>query len=123
LTTFDRATLDLIDRALEVDIETVRPDGMFRRATIWPIVDGGEVFVRSWRGDRGYWYQAAREDPDHVSLVVGNRSIPVRVISAVDNESINRCSRGFQQKYADDPATPQMVSAAVTGTTLRIEPR
>jgi hypothetical protein len=123
LKTFDRQTLELIDRAQEVDIETVRPDGMFRRTTIWPIVDRGEVFVRSLRGDRGYWYQSARENPDAVSLMVGNRSIPVRVIAATDSESVNRCSRGYQEKYADDPATPQMVRSSTLGSTLRLEPR
>ena len=62
--TFDAPTLDALDRAMEVEIETLRPDGMPRMTTIWLIVDRGEVFVRSWRGDRGYWYQGALDTPD-----------------------------------------------------------
>lgn len=120
--TFDRPTLDLLDRAMEIDIETMRVDGMPRRTTIWLVVDDDEVFVRSVRGERGFWYQSAREEPDKVVLHVG-RAIPVRVVAATDDESVDRCSRGLQQKYAADPATPTMVRPNVLGTTLRLEPR
>jgi hypothetical protein len=47
---FDTRTLEVLDRAMEVEIETLRPDGMPRMTTIWLIVDRGEVFVRSWKG-------------------------------------------------------------------------
>lgn len=120
---FDRQTLDLLDRAMEVDVETMRPDGMPRRTTIWLVVDRDEVFVRSVRGERGYWYQAARESPEQVSLHVGGRTIPVRVVSATDEDTVDRCSRALQQKYSADPATRTMVRPNVLGTTLRIEPR
>lgn len=121
--TFDRQTLDLLDRAMEVSIETMRLDGMPRRTTIWLVVDGSEVFVRSWKGDRGYWYQSARETPDQVSLHVGRRAIPVRVVAATDDDSVDRCSRALQAKYTGDPATDSMVRPSVLGTTLRLEPR
>ena len=121
--TFDRQTLDPLDRAMEVDIETVRLDGTPRRTTIWLVVDGDDVFVRSCRGDRAYWYQAARESPDKVTLHADGRSIPVRVVWAADDKSVGRCSRGLQQKYRDDPATPSMVRSSVLGTTLRLEQR
>jgi hypothetical protein len=121
--TFDRPTLDLLDRAREVAIETLRLDGTPRRTTIWLMVDRNDVFVRSWKGDRGYWYQSARETPDQVTLHVGRRAIPVRVISATDVDSVGRCSLALEAKYAGDPATRAMVSPAVLGTTLRVEPR
>jgi hypothetical protein len=120
---FDRVTLDLLDRAMEVDVETMRPDGMPRMTTIWLVVDRGEVFVRSVRGERGYWYQSAREAPDDVSLYVGGRAIPVRVVSVADDDAIDRCSRALESKYSADPATLTMVRPNVLGTTLRLEPR
>ncbi len=61
--TFDTETLALLDRELEIDIETVRQDGRPKRTTIWIVVDDGEVFVRSWLGDRGHWYRHARVRP------------------------------------------------------------
>jgi hypothetical protein len=121
--TFDSQTLDALDRAMEVEIETLRPDGMPRMTTIWLIVDRGEVFVRSWKGDRGYWYQGALDSPDGVALHVGGRTIPVRVVPAIDEASISRCSAALERKYSGDPATPSMVRPAVLSTTLRLEPR
>jgi hypothetical protein len=120
---FDTRTLEVLDKAMEVEIETLRPDGMPRMTTIWLIVDRGEVFVRSWKGDRGYWYQGAIDSPDDVTLHVAGRAIPVRVIPAIDNSAINRCSVALERKYAGDPSTPAMVRPAVLGTTLRLEPR
>jgi hypothetical protein len=120
---FDRQTLDLLDRAMEIDIETMRPDGMPRRTTIWLVVDRDEVFVRSVRGERGYWYQSAREAPEEVTLHVGGKAIPVRVVSATEEDAVNRCSRALEQKYSADPSTPTMVRPGVLGTTLRLEPR
>jgi hypothetical protein len=122
-TAFDAPTLDMLDRAMEVEIETLRPDGMPRMTTIWLIVDDGEVFVRSWRGDRGYWYQGALDSPGDVTLHVAGRTIPVRVVQATDETSINRCSIALERKYAGDPATPSMVRPGVLGMTLRLEPR
>ena len=120
---FDTRTLEVLDRALEVEIETLRPDGMPRITTIWLIVDRGEVFVRSWKGDRGYWYQGAVDQPDDVTLHVGGRAIPVRVIPAIDQSSINRCSTALERKYAGDPSTPGLVRRDILNTTLRLEPR
>jgi hypothetical protein len=107
----------------EVDIETTRLDGTMRRVTIWVVVVDGEVYVRSWKGDRGYWYQEAREMPDEVSIHVGDRVIPVRAIHAVDEVSIARCSYGLEIKYAGDPSTPGMLRSNVLETTMRLEPR
>ena len=123
MVSFDTRTLEVLDRAMEVEIETLRPDGMPRMTTIWLIVDHGEVFVRSWKGDRGYWYQGALDSPDDVTLHVAGRAIAVRVIPAIDHASIDRCSVALERKYAGDPSTPSMVRPAVLGTTLRLEPR
>ncbi len=120
---FDTRTLEVLDRAMEVEIETLRPDGMPRMTTIWLIVDRGEVFVRSWKGDRAYWYQGAVDQPDDVTLHVAGRTLPVRVIPAIDQSSINRCSIALERKYSGDPSTPDMVRRDILNTTLRLEPR
>ena len=121
--TFDRPTLELLDGAKEVDIETVRPDGTSRRRTIWIVVDSDDVFVRSVRGDRGYWYQAARENPDQISLHVRGRTLPVRAEAATDDDSVDRCSRALTKKYRPGASTESMLVPNVLGTTLRLEPR
>jgi hypothetical protein len=120
---FDAAAQRLIDAAYEVDIETTRPDGTTRQTTIWAVVDGGDVYVRSWKGDRGYWYQAALDRPAEVSLVVDGVTIPARAVHAIDEVSVERCSAGLSKKYKDDGALASMLRKGVLATTIRLEPR
>lgn len=121
---FDAETLALLDRTQEVRIDTPRPDGTRRTTFIWVVVDGADVFVRSFKGDRGYWWQAAVDAPDDVVLVFDDgRRVPVQAVSAVDDDSIARCSAGFEKKYRRDSSTPLMLLPFTLGTTLRLVPR
>lgn len=121
---FDRETLDLLNQRWEVDIETVRLDGRRSRTRIWIVVDGDRVYVRSVRGDRGHWYQSASERPDEATLHVGDRVIPVRAMNAADQESITRCSEGFESKYRRSRASLlSMLQPNTLETTMRLEPR
>lgn len=119
---FDAGVLRTLAQEREVDIETLRPDGSTRQTTIWIMVDGDDVFVRSWKGDRGYWYQAATEPDARAVLIVDGRRIPVSVHDATDEQSVERASRQLSTKYAGDPSLPGMLRAEVRGTTLRLEP-
>jgi hypothetical protein len=119
---FEADVLELLDREREVDVETVGPDGRPQRTTIWVVVEG-DVFVRSWRGERGRWYRAAVARPAEVALVAAGRRIPVHAVPAADAESVSRCSAALERKYAGDPSTPAMVAEEVLATTLRLEPR
>jgi hypothetical protein len=121
---FDAATLRRIDATREVDIETTRPDGTTRTTTIWAVVDEGDVLVRSWKGDRGYWYQAALDRPDELALMVDGERLPVRAVVADDEASVARCSAGLSRKYRGAGASLSgMLLPRVLPTTLRLEPR
>jgi len=120
---FDSATLALLDRAREVDIVTRRPDDSPQQTTIWVVVDGEEAFIRSWRGARARWFQAALDRPDDVELVVDGLRLRVRPQLATDDLSVARCSSALERKYAGDPATDSMVSEEILETTLRLDPR
>jgi hypothetical protein len=120
---FDAATLRRIDAAYEVDIETTRPDGSARQTTIWAVVEGGDVFVRSVRGDRGFWYQAALDRPADVYLHADGTRIPARAVVASDAEVIARCSDGLSKKYRADGSLRSMLHPNVLATTIRLEPR
>jgi hypothetical protein len=120
---FDADTLRRLDATEEVGIETTRPDGSLRRTIIWVVVESGEVFVRSVRGDRGHWYQAALDRPADVHLVVDGRRVPARAVAAGDDAAIARCSNGLTRKYADDPSLASMLRRNVLATTIRLEPR
>jgi hypothetical protein len=86
------------------------------------VVNGGEIFVRSVRGDRGRWFQAALDRPADVAVIADGRRIPVRATLASDETSISRCSAALESKYGRDPALPSMIKPSVLSTTLRLEP-
>ena len=120
---FDRDTLDLLEREKEVRIETMRPDGSIRRTIIWVLVDQEEVFVRSWKGDRGYWYQAALDAPAAVALTVGEMRLPVTAVLADDPESVERCTQALQRKYKGRASTLSMIRRRSSTPTSRATSR
>lgn len=107
--------------AEEVEIETRRPDGRPRRTILWVVVDGEDVFVRSWRGASARWYREAIADPRLV-LHHRDRRLEARVEPTVDAASVGRASAGYRRKYAGDPATAAMVRPEIVSTTLRLTP-
>lgn len=121
--TFDAETLRRLDDEKEIEIETTRPDGTLRRTIIWIMVDGEDVFVRSWRGERGYWYQSATEPNAKVALIIDGQRMPVDVHAATDDGSVARTSRQLELKYPGNESLPEMLLPAVLGTTLRLTPR
>ena len=86
------------------------------------MVDGQEVFVRSWKGDRGYWYQSATEPHAQVALIIHRRCVPVSAHDATDDESVARCSEQLRRKYARSQSLAGMLRPDILGTTLRLEP-
>jgi hypothetical protein len=118
---FDGETLDLLERELEVDIETVSAGQEPHRTTIWVVVEDGVVYVRSWRGAGARWYREIIDEPRGALHVAGAR-LPVVALPASDPSSVAACSAGLRRKYTGDPSTPAMVRAEILDTTLRLEP-
>ena len=113
--------LDLIDRTEEVDIETSTEGGLSHRTTIWAIVDGDDVFIRSYRGANARWYREATAHSSVALWVAGHR-LAAHAVLAADPDSIARTSAGLSRKYASDPATPEMLRDEVLPLTLRLDP-
>ena len=112
-----------LDAATEIDVETrAGDDAPVHRVTIWVVVDGDDVFVRSYRGESARWYREISGHPDAVVDLEGD-SQPVRAVPASDPESVRRASDGYRSKYADSSVVDSMLTGEVTPTTLRLEPR
>ena len=107
---------------LEIEVVTTRPDGTPRRTVVWPVVQDGVAYLRSYRGRAGKWYQEALAHPE-ASLGVGGRDEPVRLVPATDPGSVAACSAALARKYRGDGSLPAMLVDDVLPTTLRIEPR
>jgi hypothetical protein len=114
---------DAVDSAAEVEIETRRgADAPIHRTTIWAVVDGGEVYVRSLRGTSGRWFRELTAQPDAV-LHAGGDSFPVRAVQAADPESVQRASDALRRKYPDSRSLDSMLADDILDTTVRLEPR
>jgi hypothetical protein len=121
LMSFSKEDLALLDESEEIKLETQAPEREARRTAMWVVVDGDEVFVRTYRGAGSRWFRDVEQNPA-VAIHVGGKRLPASAIPATDPDSIERTSAGFQRKYAADPATTAMLRPEVLDTTLRLEP-
>jgi hypothetical protein len=112
--------LEIVDEAKRVVIETRSGDRTIG-TIIWVVVDDGEVFVRSVRGDGGKWYQRALADPE-VALRVGDDLLRFRAVPADDAESVERVSQALRRKYQPGGSLDSMLLPEVLGTTLQLDP-
>lgn len=117
---FDQS-LNAIAESKEVTIETSH-GGRNVGTIIWTAPHEGEIYIRSYLGERGAWYQRALVNPD-VVLSVGDVSVPMRAVPARDSESIEAATQGFLDKYIPSGSRDAMVADEVLGTTLRLELR
>jgi hypothetical protein len=108
----------------EVRIETrAAPSAPAHRTTIWVVVDErGRVLIRTYRGPTSRWYREAQANPECV-VWLGSEPVPVRAEAADDPDRIAAASRGYESKYAGDPAVRGMVAPAQLPTTLELLPR
>jgi hypothetical protein len=121
---FDQATLDKLDQTDEIEIETRRSDtAPAHRTTIWIVVDGGEVYVRSVRGPAGRWYRELVANPRGAVHADGS-VVAVEAQAASDTATNGRVSAALQRKYERrwPGPTASMLTAEVVPTTLRLEP-
>ena len=114
------ADLQLIADTREVRIETRAGDRSYR-TIIWVVVDDGEIFVRSVRGERGKWYQRALKN-SNVALEAAGRRIEARAIPAPDPDSVERTSEALRRKYGKSRSLDSMLTPEVLGTTMRLDP-
>ena len=119
---FEPGELALLAETQEIEIETALPGGPAHRTIIWIVVDGGDAFVRSYRGASARWYREAVAYPQ-VTIHVDGRALPARAVAAVDPASIRRTSDALASKYAASDSTPAMLQPDVLDTTLRLTPR
>jgi hypothetical protein len=118
---FEASDLAALADTAEVEIETRSADGTIHRTVIWVVVDGTDVFIRSYVGARARWYREALADPS-VAIHVDGRRIACQAVPAPDDDSVARTSAGFESKYASEAETPDMVRPEVLPTTLRLTP-
>lgn len=118
---FDPQRLALLAATKVVQIETrAGPRSPVHRTKIWVLVDGRNVYVRSYQGVTGRWYREIRANPNG-ALWVGAERIPVRAVEVRSARAIARASAGYRKKYGNSPPAKLMVRQEILRTTLRLE--
>jgi hypothetical protein len=121
---FSPADLARLRREAEVRIEPAAQDRKPpAKPIIWVVTDDGGVFVRSYLGARGKWYQRLRKDP-RATLHIGRKRLAVRA-RAVTGAALNkRVDGAYLQKYGKrwPDETAAMLRPNVRRTTLRLVP-
>jgi hypothetical protein len=117
----DQATLELLDRSIEVDMRTRRRDGSESSRPIWVVVVDGNAYVRSFLGARGAWYRRAVAD-GRATIAVHETVVPVGVEPDSDEDVNRRVSEAFQAKYGKGSpgSTATMIDPERSRTTLRL---
>jgi hypothetical protein len=119
-----RDVLQTLNAAEEVQIEPRSVDGRSGQpVTIWVVVVDGDVYVRSYKGPQGRWYQALLTHPEGV-LHADGLEIPFRAVKVEDAQTIARVSEAYRRKYERlwPKETADMLRTEVVRTTLRLEP-
>ena len=119
---FAPADLAILDKAVEIEIETrATTDAPSHLTIVWVVTDGPDTFVRSVKGSVARWYREAIAHPEVVVHAAG-RALPARAVPTPDPTSIARTSAALERKYAGDADLAPMLYRDVVDTTLRLEP-
>ncbi len=108
----------------EVEIETRRDaKSPVHRTTIWIVPTEYGVYIRSYKGKRGRWYQEATAKP-LVTIRVGRRKVTARVEPERNPLVIRAVNAGFRKKYGERwrEDTEAMLKRSILPTTLRLTP-
>jgi hypothetical protein len=108
----------------EVEIETRRdPKTPLHRVTIWIVPTEDGVYVRSYKGKRGRWYQEALANP-RVTIRLGRRKVNARADPEHNPVLIRAVNVAYRKKYGErwPDETQAMLKRSLLPTTLRLTP-
>ena len=115
--------LSRIGAADELEIAALRRDGTFRTpVSVWVVRVGDRLYVRSWRGDAGAWFRAARASR-RGRIRAGGAERDVRFVDAGDDvdDAVDGAYRAKYGHYGERYVGP-MVGPQARTTTLALVP-
>lgn len=124
MSTWSTETLERISAAEELRIAPRRDDGSLREpTTIWVVRDGDELYVRSWRGTRGAWWNTAHSS--HTGHIAAGGVDADVAFTPEDDPAVNeRVDAAYRAKYGRySEYVEPMVGEQARATTLRLTPR
>jgi hypothetical protein len=124
VSTWDRRTLEQIAAADELHVAPRRGDGTLRApTTIWVVRDGDDLYVRSWRGTEGAWWNTAT-DTHAGHIAAGGAEADVTFAAVGDPEVNDRVDAAYLAKYGRYTGYVEpMVADRARATTLLLAPQ
>jgi hypothetical protein len=123
MTTWTSEELTRIGAAEELRITPVRSDGTAQSTVpIWVVRDGDDLYICSYRGSQGLWYQSARST-HHARITAGGVECDVTLKEVDDSDINDQVDAAYRTKYGRYAGTylDPMIAAQARGTTLRLE--
>ena len=109
--------------AEELTVEPLLADGRIGKPVrIWVVRAGDELYVRSFRGDDGAWYRAAKaRRQGRIGAGGVERGVEFAEVDDAVNDAVDAV---YRDKYGRYPSYVEpMVSAQARATTRRLVPR
>ena len=122
-TTWTKEELHRIAETDDLHIAPFREDGKtYGTPTwIWSVVVDGALYVRSYNGQSGRWYQAARKQKaGRISAAGITKEVSFEPVSGSLNDRIDDA---YRSKYASSPYLKPMISARARDATVKVLPR
>ena len=124
MSTWTSDELDVLAAATELQISTRRADGTLRPAVpIWVVRAGDGIYVRSYRGPDGGWFQRATAGGSaHIQAGTVTSEVTVTRAGATAHAEIDQAYRtkygSFGRAYVDP-----MTASPAAATTLQLTPQ
>ena len=122
-TTWTKEELHRIAETDDLHIAPFREDGKtYGTPTwIWSVVVDGALYVRSYNGQSGRWYQAAlKQKAGRISSAGVTKEVSFEPVSGSLNDRIDDA---YRSKYASSPYLKPMISARARDATVKVLPR
>ena len=123
ITTWPKDELQRIAESDDLHISPFREDGKtYGTPTwIWSVVVDGEIYVRSYNGQSGPWYQAAiKQKSGRITAASMTKEVGFEPVSGPINDSIHGA---YRAKCASSPYLKPMISARARAATVKVMPR
>lgn len=122
MATWTKEDLDKVEAAEELEMAPRRRDGTLRRpVTIWVVRQGDDLYVRSWRGRTGSWFQSAQAQHE-ARVRAGGVERDVRLVET--EERNDEIDAAYRTKYSRYPTfVPPMTTPEARATTLKLVPQ
>jgi hypothetical protein len=112
--------LDAFGAPDEIRITALREDRTAATTVpIWVVRIGDELFVRSWKGERGAWYRHVRVTGHAWIEADGAEKEVVLTATAGSDDAVDA---EFLSKYRRSGYAQEMVDEPAHGTTMRVDP-